>query len=81
MLEIMNNIKDNFAWVDWMIAERKKKGWSQADLSRETGLTRTAISDYEKRERAHPQMDALKRISIALGYTRVVAYNHSKDTE
>lgn len=51
-----------------MIAERKKKGWSQADLSRETGLTRTAISDYEKRERAHPQMDALKRISIALGY-------------
>lgn len=68
MLAIMNNTKDRFHWVDWMINEREKKGWSQADLARESGLTRTAISDYEKRQRANPQVDALKRISVALGY-------------
>lgn len=66
MLATMNN--DLFQWVDWMVKEREKQGLSQADLARKTGLTRTAISDYEKRQRANPSVNALLKISVALGY-------------
>ena len=30
----------------WLIVQMKKKGWSQADLSRHSGLTRQAIANY-----------------------------------
>jgi len=60
--------KDLFQWVDWMVREREKQDLSQADLARKTGLTRTAISDYEKRQRANPSIKALVKISVALGY-------------
>lgn len=30
----------------WLIAEMKKKGWSQSDLSRESRLSRQAIANY-----------------------------------
>lgn len=62
------NMEDNFAWVDWIITERKKIGWSQAILARHSNLSRTAISDYEKRKRLNPNVDALSRIATALGY-------------
>jgi transcriptional regulator with XRE-family HTH domain len=51
-----------------MIEEREKKGWNQADLARKAKLTRTTISDYEKRIRPNPDIRALTRISEALGY-------------
>jgi transcriptional regulator with XRE-family HTH domain len=68
MLAIMNTDKDQFAWVEWLIKEREEQGLSQADLARKTGLTRTTISDYERRQRANPDIEALWKISTALGY-------------
>jgi transcriptional regulator with XRE-family HTH domain len=64
----MNIKPDRFAWVDWIIAEREKMGMSQADLSRATGLTRATISDYESRQRPKPDIQALIKISEALGH-------------
>jgi len=68
MSAIMNTPAKPFAWVDWMIQEREKQGMSQADLSRKSRLTRTTISDYEKRIRPNPSVKALGQISEALGY-------------
>lgn len=69
MSEPMNSQKqDEFEWVDVIIAERKKKNWTQANLAAATGLTRTTISDYEKRERTEPNVKALSLISVALGF-------------
>ncbi len=68
MSVIMNTGKDKFQWVDWMVRERKKKGWSQADLARAAEVTRTTISDYEKRIRTKPDIEVLWRISVALDY-------------
>jgi transcriptional regulator with XRE-family HTH domain len=68
MSAIMNISSEPFAWVDWMIEEREKRGWNQADLARKAKLTRTTISDYEKRIRPNPDIRALTRISEALGY-------------
>jgi transcriptional regulator with XRE-family HTH domain len=68
MSELMNTKKDVFMWVDWMVRERQSQGMSQADLASATGLTRSTISDYEKRLRIKPDVDALAKISEALGY-------------
>ena len=69
MLAIMDTKKtDSFYWVEWMVKEREKQDMSQAELARKSGLSRTAISDYERRQRPYPEMDALVRISLALGY-------------
>ena len=68
MSATMNTPSEPFAWVDWMIEEREKQGMSQADLSRKSRLTRTTISDYEKRIRPNPSVKALAQISEALGY-------------
>ena len=67
MLAIMD-ARDNFAWVDWIVTERTKKGWSQAELAHFSNLSRTAISDYENRKRINPDEDALSRIAVALGF-------------
>jgi len=59
---------DKFAWVDWMIAEREKKEWSQADLARKAGVTRQTINDYESHRRANPDEKILVKISKVFGY-------------
>lgn len=64
----MDTVEDRFAWVDWIIQERENKGMSQADLARAAGLTRTAISDYESRQRPNPDIGSLIKISKALGH-------------
>lgn len=68
MYAIMDTKKDQFAWVDWMIAERQKYGWSQSDLARRAKATRQTINDYEMRRRVEPDEKILARISIALSY-------------
>lgn len=69
MLAPMNTQQnDVFFWVEWLIREREKHEMSQADLARATGLTRSTISDYEKRLRTKPDIEALAKISTALGY-------------
>ncbi len=66
MYAIMNTKIDSFSWVDWMVGEREKLGMTQADLAHEAKLTRTTISDYEKRQRPNPDIRALVKISVAL---------------
>jgi transcriptional regulator with XRE-family HTH domain len=60
---------ESFYWVEWMVEERERLGMSQADLAQKTGLTRTTISDYERRERPNPDIRALVKISKALGHS------------
>lgn len=60
---------DTFAWVDWMIAERERREWTQADLARKAGTTRQTINGYESRRRADPDVEILGNISKALGYS------------
>ena len=59
---------DTFAWVDWIVAEREREGWTQADLARKAKVTRQTINDYESRRRVNPDEKILSRISIAFGY-------------
>lgn len=40
---IMLDMNDNFS--EWLISNLKNKGWSQAELARRAGTSRTAISD------------------------------------
>lgn len=59
---------DFFAWVEWIISERIKKGWSQSELARKAKTTRQTINDYESHRRVEPDPEILGRISLALGY-------------
>ena len=61
-------LDDEFAWVEWMKAERIKKQWSQTDLANEAHTTRQTINDYESKRRTKPDEKILGRISVALGY-------------
>lgn len=44
---------------------RDKKGWSQADLAKESGVSRVMIGKYERGE-AVPSIDAAKKIADTL---------------
>lgn len=59
---------DIFAWVDWIIAEREKREWSQADLARKAGIKRQTINGYESHRRTKPDEQVLVKISEAFGY-------------
>lgn len=48
----------------WLLEELKEKDWTQADLSRASGLTSAAISKYINGR--IPDEDALRKISKAL---------------
>ncbi len=52
---------------------RKVRGWSQLDLSLESGVNRNYISDLEKGRR-NPTLDVLERISDAFGITLEVLF-------
>ena len=47
---------------------RKQKGWSQLDLSIESGVNRNYLSDLENGRR-NPTVDILEKIANALGIT------------
>jgi transcriptional regulator with XRE-family HTH domain len=61
-------ITDQFAWVEWIIAERIAHEWSQSELARRAKTTRQTINDYEARRRTEPDPEILGRISLALGF-------------
>jgi transcriptional regulator with XRE-family HTH domain len=46
---------------------RCARGWSQDDLSRESRIRNTSISDYE-RGRKVPELDTLYRLVVPMGY-------------
>lgn len=47
---------------------RKKKGWSQLELSLESGVNKNYICDLENGRR-NPSLEILEKISIALNIT------------
>lgn len=47
---------------------RKQKGWSQLDLSIESGVNRNYICDLEKGRR-NPTLEILEKIAISLNIT------------
>lgn len=51
---------------NWLNDMMVKKELTQADLARKSGLTRQAISYYLNGKSKYPQIDALKKIAIAL---------------
>lgn len=68
MSAAMNKMTQEFTWADWIVAEREKRGWSQAELARRAGTTRQTINGYESRRRTDPDESILVNISKALGY-------------
>src|SRR5574343_759611 len=58
-----------FAWADWIVVEREKRGWSQSDLARKVGSTRQTIHNYESRRRTDPDETILVNISKVFGYS------------
>jgi transcriptional regulator with XRE-family HTH domain len=62
---------------DWLLEEMSKRGWSQADLARASGLHRQSISDYVNRRRTNPEPDALIAIANGLSISPVTAFRHA----
>jgi transcriptional regulator with XRE-family HTH domain len=54
---------ENFS--DWLFTQMQEKDWSQSDLARNAGVTRTAISDVLSGRRK-PGPDLCSSIAIAL---------------
>lgn len=53
-----------------MIRElREKKGWSQSELSRRSGVKQGVLSYIENGKTKHPRIDTLAAIAAALGTT------------
>jgi transcriptional regulator with XRE-family HTH domain len=48
MYSMENN---NLDFTEWLVGERKRRGWSQADLARAAGISRGAVSNIERGER------------------------------
>lgn len=59
---------------DWLLEEMSKRGWSQADLARASGLHRQSISDYVNRRRTSPEPDALIAIAKGLSISPVTVF-------
>ena len=55
-------------WTKWIANERKRQGWSQAELARRADTTRATINDYERGRRSDPDPTTLASISLALGF-------------
>ena len=58
---------------------RKQKGWSQLDLSIESGVNRNYLSDLENGRR-NPTVDVLEKIANALGITLEILFKGIVDT-
>ena len=57
----------NVALADRLKALRKARGWTQHDLSRASGLTRSHISRLERGDIQLPSSERLRQLAIALG--------------
>ena len=57
----------NVALADRLKALRKARGWTQHDLSRASGLTRSHISRLERGDIQLPSSERLRQLAVALG--------------
>ena len=61
--KIASLVDTNFS--DWLLKEMNKRGWSQADLARASGLNRQSVSDYVNLRRTNPEPEALVSLANA----------------
>lgn len=61
--KISSLVDTNFS--DWLLEEMNKRGWSQADLARASGLNRQSVSDYVNLRRTNPEPEALVSLANA----------------
>lgn len=64
---------NNSEFVEWLQKEMDAHKWSQADLAREAGISRGAVSNLMRSER-NPGKLTLRAIAKALNYPPEVAY-------
>jgi len=57
---------DTFA--DWLLQQMQERDWSQADLARQSGLTRSTISYYLSEKSKSPDEAALRKIARAFKF-------------
>jgi len=57
---------NNKKFGEWLAFEREKRGWSQSELSRYSGLHRAVISKLESG--TQPMPETLKALASAFGY-------------
>jgi transcriptional regulator with XRE-family HTH domain len=57
----------NVALADRLKTLRKARGWTQHDLSRASGLTRSHISRLERGDIQLPSSERLRQLAVALG--------------
>ena len=59
---------------DWLSSEMNKRGWTQSDLARASGLNRQSISDYVNRRRSNPEPEALISLSQAFKLSPITVF-------
>jgi transcriptional regulator with XRE-family HTH domain len=62
----MSLIMETKLFSDWLQDEMNKRGWSQSDLSRNSGVNRQVISTYINQQRKKPDENILIDIARAL---------------
>lgn len=70
--KISSLVDTNFS--DWLLEEMNKRGWSQADLARASGLNRQSVSDYVNRRRTNPEPEALVSIANAFKISPITIF-------
>ncbi len=65
--DILYSPVNNMNFSEWLSNELIKRGWSQSELARKSGLTKGAIGNILREQRKHPQPDTIKAIARALG--------------
>jgi transcriptional regulator with XRE-family HTH domain len=66
------------SFSEWLLEQMENRNWSQADLAKATGLTRTAISSYINQKRTQPDPHALLAISKALHVSPINIFKIAK---
>lgn len=59
---------------NWLFEQMNLRGWSQADLSRASGLNRQVISNYINIRRTNPEPDALIAIATAFKISPITVF-------
>lgn len=59
---------------DWLLQEMNKRGWSQADLARNSGINRQSVSDYVNRRRTNPDPEVLVSIAKGLSISPITVF-------
>lgn len=70
--KIASLVDTNFS--DWLLEEMNKRGWSQAELARASGLNRQSVSDYVNRRRTNPEPEALVALAQAFKISPVTIF-------